>query len=330
MINVRQQRVKQGTTIQHPQVDASDTGSQIYQPLLMAGTSNGLWVLDSQSQIELEGCSINAIASSPNGWWAIANRNAVWHRRFAREWCKVTFVKDLQLNCLLPIDQTVLVGTSEAHLMRIAEGSIQTINSFEQAEGRQEWYTPWGGLPDVRSLALGTAGELYVNIHVGGILRSDDRGNSWQPTLDIHADVHEVRTVGDRPGLVLAATAQGLAVSQDGGDSWDFDRVHLHAPYARAIAVCGDVILMSVSLGPRGAKAAIYRRQLNQPGTFEKCERGLPEWFSDNINTGCLAASGTVAAFGTQDGQIFCSKDAGLTWEQIAADLAPIHSLSFV
>jgi hypothetical protein len=177
--------------------------------------------------------------------------------------------------------------------MRISTGNIQHLDSFDQAEGRKAWYTPWGGAPDVRSLAISSSGDLYVNVHVGGILRSRDQGQSWQPTLDLHADVHEVRTVVDRPDLVLAATAEGLAWSEDRGESWQFDRANLHATYARAIAV-GDeteeaTILMSVSLGPHGGKAALYRRPLHQSGTFQKCHQGLPEWFSDNINTGCLA-----------------------------------------
>lgn len=86
---------------------------------------------------------------------------------------------------------------------------------------------------------------------------------------------------------------------------------------------------MSTSVGPSGGKAAIYRRSLDQPGTFEKCIRGLPQWFSDNINTGSLAALGELAAFGTSDGQIFVSSDAGLTWKQLASGLTPIHCLNF-
>jgi hypothetical protein len=138
--------------------------------------------------------------------------------------------------------------------------------------------------------------------------------------------------VVDRPELVLAATAEGLAWSEDRGESWQFDRANLHATYARAIAV-GDeteeaTILMSVSLGPHGGKAALYRRPLHQSGTFQKCHQGLPEWFSDNINTGCLATWGNWVVFGTQAGQIFRSHNAGLMWEQIASSLAPIQCLS--
>ncbi len=136
-------------------------------------------------------------------------------------------------------------------------------------------------------------------------------------------------TVRERPGFVLAATAEGLATSIDGGDSWSLDRANLHATYSRAVAVCGQTILMSTSFGPSGAKAAIYRRALDQPGPFEKCEQGLPQWFSDNINTSSPTALKDKAAFGTSDGQIFVSNDAGLTWKQLASGLPPIHCLDF-
>jgi hypothetical protein len=331
-IDAERQRARQGITVQHPQVNVSPMDSPPHA--LIAGTSQGVWILDAQPRLELENHPIHAIAASADGLWAIVNRNSIWHRPLNRplngEWHQITAAEDLRLNCILPFDETVLVGTSEAHLMEIVGNRLQRVSGFEQAEGRQEWYTPWGGLPDVRSLAIGSSGERYVNIHVGGILRLNDQGRFWGPTLDMHADVHQVQTVHEHPGLVLAATAQGLAISKDGGNSWEFDRTNLHSTYARAVAVSGDTILMSVSQGPGGAKAALYRRQLDQPGTFTKCTQGLPEWFSGNIDTGCLAALGSVAAFGTEDGQIFWSRDAGLSWERITGSFGSIHSLEMI
>ncbi|MBW4634934.1 MAG: glycoside hydrolase [Iphinoe sp. HA4291-MV1] len=328
-----QQIVEQVEPIEHKQADtdfANNAQQATQKPLVIAGTSDGLLFLDTRQHVELEGYSITALASSPDELWAISDRNSVWHRNSNGEWHKVASINDLQLNCILPYNGAVLVGTSGACLIRIADGSTNRINCFETVEGRDEWYTPWGGPPDVRSMAVGQSGELYVNVHVGGILRSDDQGQSWQPTIDFHADVHEVRTVPGRPDLVLAATAQGLAISKDRGNSWSFDRTNLHAAYARAVAVCGETILMTASTGPHGGKAAIYRHPLDKPGAFEKCEQGLPEWFNDNINTGTLATSLNLAAFGTSDGQIFLSNDAGLTWRQIAGDLAPICRLNLM
>ncbi len=300
------------------------------QPLIV-GTNQGLFLFfQSEQRIELEGHCITAIASSPDGLWAVVDRKSVWHRDERDQWqVVVETVQDLQLNCIEPLNGKVLVGTSDAHLLAIVEGSIEFINSFDDAPGRDEWYTPWGGPPDVRSLAVGESGELYANVHVGGILRSKDSGQEWQPTIDLHSDVHQVLTVPNRPGFVLAAVAQGLVTSTDGGDSWSFDRANLHAAYSRAVAVCGETILISTSIGPSGGKAAIYRRSLDQPGTFEKCQQGLPQWFSDNINTGNLAALGDKAAFGTSDGQVFVSNDAGATWKQLTTGLAPIHCLEF-
>jgi hypothetical protein len=272
------------------------------------------------------------LAIAEDELWAIINRRSVWHRSPEGEWFPIGSGYQCRFNCLLPMDGTVLIGTSGAHLMRIHEGRFQYLDSFDQAEGRETWYTPWGGPPEVRSLAINSSGDLYVTVHVGGILKSRDQGQSWQPTIDLHADVHEVKTIADRPNLVLAATAEGLAWSEDRGESWQFDRANLHATYARAIAICDETeeatILMSASLGPHGSKSALYRRPLQQPGAFQKCHQGLPEWFSDNINTGCLATWGNWAVFGTEAGQIFRSNNAGLTWEQIASGLAPIRCLS--
>ena len=134
-------------------------------------------------------------------------------------------------------------------------------------------------------------------MHVGGILHTEDRGNSWNPTIDIDADVHQVATTEE---LVLAACAGGLAISADRGATWTMRSEGLDAPYSRAVAVCGDAVLVSASNGPRGGRAAVYRGALGG-GSFERCTAGLPEWFDDNIDTYCLDAlnDGSFAAFGT-------------------------------
>src|SRR5207247_7541735 len=132
---------------------------------------------------------------------------------------------------------------------------------YRRAPGRNDWTTPWGGPPDTRSLAA-DGNALYANVHVGGILRSTDAGTNWAPTIDVDADVHQVVAGFDDAGRVLAATAEGLAVSNDGGDTWAFETEGLGATYSRAAAVAGDVVLASASRGPRGDGAAVYRRPL--------------------------------------------------------------------
>jgi hypothetical protein len=129
---------------------------------------------------------------------------------------------------------------------------------------------------------------------------------------------------------VLAAGAVGLAVSVDGGSSWRIEREGLHATYARAVAVAGERVLVSVSNGPRGGRGAVYRGGLEPGATFERCTEGLPEWFDGNIDSGWLDARGSEVAFGTGDGEVFVSQDAGERWTRAATDLPSIRAVRFL
>jgi hypothetical protein len=124
-------------------------------------------------------------------------------------------------------------------------------------------------------------------------------------------------------GLAFAATAIGMAATRDGGASWEFTEEGLHAGYCRAVALAGDTILLSASTSHTGRKSALYRRPI-YGAAFERCTKGLPEWFADNVDTYCLDAHGERAALGTSDGEVFVSEDSGGSWSRAAADLPSI------
>lgn len=295
---------------------------------LLAGTDNGVWMVGREQRAALDGRRVGALAADGTALWAVVDDHAVQRRPAGGVWSEAAQVDALRLNCVLPFNGGALAGTSDARLVRVEHGGAVTLAAFDAAADRADWYTPWGGPPDVRSMAAGASGEIYANVHVGGILRSEDGGASWQQTIDIHADVHQVIADRDRPGLVLAATAKGLAISTDGGNSWSFQREGLHAGYCRAVAVAGDTLVLSASSGPSGSRAALYRRPVDGGG-FAKCGDGLPEWFPSNIDSGCLAALGDTVAFGTDDGRVFISEDAGSTWETATTGLPPVRALVF-
>jgi hypothetical protein len=282
---------------------------------LLVGTAAGLHRVDDSST-ELEGRAVNALARD----LALVEGRAVWRDG---EWLGDPIDSPVA-TCVLPFDGGALVGTVEGHLVRLPSG--ERLASFDGAPGRDAWYTPWGAPADVRSLAAGPDGTIYVNVHVGGILRSTDAGASWQPTLDIDLDVHQVVVAGD--GTVLAATARGLAVSTDAGDSWSVVDDGLAATYARAVAVAGDTVLMSVSTGPDGHRAAVYRRPLHGGGPFRRTSIGLPGTFPGNVDTFCLVAQDNLAALGTFAGRVYLSDDAGGSWATVAAG-PPVTCLSF-
>ena len=283
---------------------------------LWVGTAAGLHRVDD-GHTELAGRQVNALA----GDLALVEGRAVWGNG---AWVGDPLEGPLA-TCVLPVDDGALVGTVEGHLVRLPTG--ERLASFEEAPGRHDWYTPWGGPAAVRTMAAGPDGTLYVNVHVGGILRSTDGGASWEPTLDIDLDVHQVTVADD--GTVLAATARGLAISDDRGDTWTVIDEGLAATYARAVAVAGDTVLLSVSTGPDGRRAAVYRRPLHGGDPFRRSAIGLPGTFPGNVDTFCLAGAGSVAALGTFAGRVYLSDDAGVSWATVAAG-PPVTCLALV
>jgi len=288
---------------------------------VLVGTAGGLLALPGGAA-PLEG-DVTALAPGPDGWWALVGRRELW-REGGAGWRRVAELPGPPGNCLLADAQGVWVGTAEAHLVRVTGRGAQPVGSFEAVPGRGDWYTPWGGPPDVRSLAAAPDGVLYANVHVGGIPRSSDGGGTWEPTIEIDADVHQVLASPLPAGRVLAATARGLAASEDGGASWRFEAEGLHAVYCRAVAVVGGTVLLTVSRGPRGGEAALYRRPLDG-GPFERCHEGLPGWFAGNLDTHRLHAAGGLAALGTPDGRVLISEDEGASWRELAAGLPPVR-----
>jgi hypothetical protein len=288
---------------------------------VLVGTERGLHTPGVGT--DLEGHDVWALAADRWGVWALVGGGSVW-RRTAGPWVEVTEVPDLKGQCLSASEQGLLVGTAEARLLRLEEGTLERVVEFDRVEGRDGWSTPWGGPPATRSIARGADGTIYANVHVGGIVRSAD-GRAWEPTIEVDADVHQVIAHPDRAGLVLAASARGLERSEDRGRTWSTHADGLHGRYSRAVAMAGDTLVMTSSTGPFTERAALYRRPLDGERGFERSSDGLPEWFPSNIDSHCLAASGSTVVFGTDRGEVYRSEDAGQTWERIAGGLPAVR-----
>jgi hypothetical protein len=297
-------------------------------PRILVATRDGLRALDTRGHggaAQHEGRSVTAIVRDGPELWAIVDRAEIWHAP-GGEWRHVATLEGFAATCIAMTD-VLHVGSSDARLFRLTGGTPEPVAAFDAAEGRSTWYTPWGGPPDTRSISE-WGDDVYVNVHVGGILRTDDHGGTWKPTIDIDADVHQVATAD---GLVLAACAGGLATSSDRGGTWSMRTDGLETRYARAVAVCGEQVLVSASAGPRGGHASVYRAGLANGG-FERCRKGLPVWFDGNIDTSCLDAlnDGSYAAFGTADGRVFGSDDGAATWLELMAGIPPVQHLLIV
>lgn len=282
---------------------------------VVIGTERGLHRLDGHVEMA------DAVVAHVAAGWAVADGRL--RVQAVGGWTDVDMPDTDRVTCVAATAAGALAGTAGAHLVDVADGHVVPVTSFDAAPTRSGWHTPWGGPPDVRSIAVAGDATTYVNVHVGGILRHDDDG--WHPTIDLHTDVHQVVTVD---GRVLAALgAGGLAVSDDRGATWHRRTDGLHATYCRAVAVADDTIVLSASDGPSGHRAALYRSPLDHEAPFERCVDGLPEWFDSNIDTHTLMAIGAEVFAGTHLGTVYRSPDAGHTWEPVVDGLPPIRCI---
>src|SRR3954470_21332996 len=185
---------------------------------LVATWSDGLFAFSDEVQRhELAGRSVRSITPISDGS-ALAIVDDHDLRRRARDGTWTTILNsELDLACCMALGNLIYVGTEDARLLCIGEdGTLTQLRSFDAVDGRATWYAGSAivdgrrvGPPlGIRSMSGTSDGAtLLVNVHVGGIPRSQDGGVTWHPTIDIDADVHEVRVHPSRPDIVIAAAA---------------------------------------------------------------------------------------------------------------------------
>jgi hypothetical protein len=293
---------------------------------MLVGTTDGLYGVDGGAARVLDG-SIKAVSKRGSTTWLLHGDRALYQRENDGPWNLTAPIRQRPATCLAATSLAPLIGTAEAHLL-ILRARIEELEGFDRIVGRDQWYTPWGGPPATRSISEGSDGTLYVNVHVGGIARSADRGNTWDPTIDIDADVHQVLAHPSEAEVVFAASGSGFAMSRDAGDTWKFLNEGLHATYCRGVALTDEFVLVSASRSHRGEQGAVYRKPLAGPGPFHRCAEGLPSWFDGNVDSHCLDGTGSTVAIGSPQGSVFVSQDHGDHWDEVAEGLGSITCLA--
>lgn len=180
------------------------------------------------------------------------------------------------------------------------------------------------------------AGRLFVGIELGGVMRSEDGGQSWEDRKEgSEFDCHTLRTSRLAPDMVFEAAGGGYAQSNDGGASWHKEPLGLPHRYLWGLAVdSGDPAILVVSSSP-SAREAHARARLEGQNPHERsrawatiCRReGAGPW--QEVREGLPAPEGTpayVIAAGApgeffaapHQGDLYRSADAGQSWEALA------------
>jgi hypothetical protein len=255
-----------------------------------------------------------------------------------------------------PLD--VLIGAEGPHLYRLSmgQGPAERVRGFESACGRARWpalsaskgpalsaskgpalssskgRTPSDEPPSVRSLAATPDGSIYAAVHVGGIVRSSDGGESWEPLaggLDGH--VHQAAVSPAAPERIYANTASGFYLSQDRGRSWDRRADDLAAGDGRAVAVHPrdpDLVLASVSDGAEGegVRGRLYRSE-DAGGRWTQVRKAFPESAPGPIDTHGLAFSADGAAWAAVGRTLYRGTGRAAQWESVWESPQPIRMI---
>jgi hypothetical protein len=291
-------------------------------------TREGLHLLGDRGTSLLAGRAVTSVHAVGDQLWALVDGREV--RRVAAPHggdgeLVATLPDDATGTCLVVHAGTAWVGGEGAALWRVDGDRPVRVTSFDGAPTSAEWHTPWGGPPAIFSMAS-SGDDLYVGVHVGGVIRTSDGGRSWSATIDLHDDVHEV--VADASGTLWAATGvRGLARSDDRGASWSYLTDGLHAHYLLTVAATSDAVVVGASSGHAARDGALYRFDGDR---FVRCGTGLPERLGGPVGPRQLAASGDDVVVALPGGHVLASADGGRNWTPAASGLGHVTEVALL
>ena len=262
------------------------------------------------------------VGTSDEGLFRSSDGGRSWERLSGVTHPRVTSV------AVSPVDGALYAGTEPSSLFVSRDGrtSWQELEGLKNLPSAPTWsFPPRPWTSHVRSIALSFEDPdlIVAGIELGGVVRSEDGGESWQDQRPgAYADCHTLTTHTAAPNIVYEAAGGGFAESEDFGESWAAADTGLEHRYVWALAADRDdpaLIYVSAAAGPGQAHgsgfsdAAIYRR--SSAGRWEAVADRLAEFpyalVADPETPGAL-----YAGFG--DGRILYSANAGTSWDEAA------------
>jgi len=278
--------------------------------VILAGTENGIFRSDDEGQTWEE---------ASNG---LTKRHVRW----------MAFHPD--------ISDFEFAGTEPANIFVSHNGgeSWHACDEVAQLRDKFKWslpYSPEAGC--VRGFAF-HGSRAYAAVEVGGLLRSDDSGETWHlaegsdgnpsfegpPEPFIYPDVHSIEVHPSSPDLVYAPTGGGFYRSNDGGKTWKL----FYDCYCRAAWV-DPLDTEHIILGP-----ADY---VDSNGRIEESQDGGQSWSLASNGLKVPWRRGMVERFFQADDELFAILSNGqllsttlstLEWHHILPDITDVNAIT--
>jgi photosystem II stability/assembly factor-like uncharacterized protein len=249
---------------------------------------------------------------------------------------------------------TVFAGVEDAALFKSTDGG----KTWKELAGLRGHGTGPKWQPGAGGMCLHTIiidpknpDRIYIAISAAGAFRTDDGGKTWTPInkglrspyipdqdAEVGHCVHHVALHPSRPDVLFMQKHWDVMRSDNAGNQWtevsgnlptDFGfviDVHAHEPETIYVA---PIKSDSEHFVPDG-KLRIYRSR-SGGNEWEALSKGLPqENCYVNILRDAMAVDQLDSCgiyFGTTGGQVYCSNNAGDSWQAIVHDLPAVLSV---
>lgn len=205
----------------------------------------------------------------------------------------------------------LLAGTEPARIFRSHDdgASWRELEAITRILGHDRWFLPYSPRAGAVRNVYGPpdrAGRLLASVEVGGLLRSDDGGETWECAPVIaDEDIHLVTGHPDDGDLVYAAlgTASvtpprdkrlgGVARSHDGGRTWE----KVETDYTRAVLIPPsrpDLLLAAPA--PRVGRGGRIAVSADGGDTWEPASDGVETPMPDMVELFVPAPDGSIWA----------------------------------
>ena len=208
----------------------------------------------------------------------------------------------------------VFAGTEPANIFISHDNgsSWRECPEVAQLRDRFRWslpYSPEAGC--VRGFAF-HGSRLYAAVEVGGVLVSDDNGETWRlaegsdgkpgfaspPEPFVYPDVHSIEVHPSSQELVYAPTGGGFYRSNDGGKTWKM----FYACYCRAVWV-NPQDPSHIILGPADG--------VDRNGRIEESQDGGETWSMASSGLQVPWRRGMIECFFQAEGELFAILSTG-------------------
>ena len=238
-----------------------------------------------------------------------------------KEWTRANpNVPCLTMSSMLALSGKLLVGTMPAALYVTANGGgWQEIKGIRQGAIGGTFPPNPDFAPRTRVLTKEKAGgaRLFAGIEVGGILVSDDDGQSWTKANDglTDPDIHQILSSKKTPGLVVTSCGEGVSRSTDRGSHWEKVTPTGNRTYGNALAEDEDG---NIYLGITQDRPRTWTRSGRANTAIFKSKDGanwelLTEKMGGGVMDICMAADGNGILVSTADGEVVKVDSSGNT-----------------